>query len=86
MLASKEYYKKYPENKPERKPKKQRFNYDSISYLKELHGSDKLIDLISKQDNENYKVNFKTGKITKRRTSKSIAPEPEPVNENKAQE
>ena len=32
--------------------------------------------MINKADNENYKVDFKTGKITKKRASKSIAPNP----------
>ena len=34
--------------------------------------------MINKADNENYKVDFRTGKITKKRASKSIAPKPEP--------
>ena len=62
MLASKQFYKDHPDLKPERKAKKQRQNYDSLSYLKELHG-DKLVDMISKSNDENYNVNFKNGKI-----------------------
>ena len=38
--------------------------------------------MINKADNENYKVDFRTGKITKKRASKSIAPKPEPENNN----
>ena len=49
MLASKEYYKLHPDLKPERKEKKQKQNYDSLSYLKELYG-DKLVDMISKSN------------------------------------
>ena len=75
MLASKEFYKLHPDFKPERKAKKVKQNYDSLSYLKELHG-DKLVDMISKSNDENYNVNFKNGKITKKRVSKSIAVEP----------
>ena len=74
MLASKQFYKDHPDLKPERKAKKQRQNYDSLSYLKELHG-DKLVDMISKSNDENYNVNFKNGKITKKRASKSIVAE-----------
>ena len=80
MLASKQFYKDHPDFKPERKAKKQRQNYDSLSYLKELHGNEKLIDMIGKQNDTNYNVNFKTGKITKKRASKSIVPETQPEN------
>ena len=76
MLASKEFYKLHPDLKPERKAKKQKQNYDSLSYLKELHG-DKIIDMINKSNDENYNVNFKTGKITKKRIAKSIEVQPE---------
>ena len=38
-----------------------------ILYLKELHGNEKLIDMIGKQNDINYNVNFKNGKITKKR-------------------
>ena len=74
MLASKEFYKLHPDLKPERKEKKQKQNYDSLSYLKELYG-DKLVDMISKSNDENYTVNFKNGKISKKRVSKSIVVE-----------
>jgi hypothetical protein len=80
MLASKQYYKDHPDLKPERKAKKQKQNYDSLSYLKSLHGNEKLIDMINKQDDSNYSINYKTGKITKKRASKSVVPEStEPV-------
>lgn len=75
MLASKQYYKDHPDLKPERKAKKQKQNYDSLSYLKSLHGNEKLIEIINKQDDTNYSINLKTGKITKKRASKSIVAE-----------
>lgn len=67
MLASKEFYKLHPDLKPERKAKKQKQNYDSLSYLKTLHEHDQLINMISKSNDDNYNVNFKTGKIIKKR-------------------
>ena len=57
-----------------------------MSYLKELHGKDKLIEIINKQDDENYSINLKTGKITKKRASKSVVPESTEPVENKPQE
>ena len=75
MLASKQFYKDHPDLKPERKTKKVKQNYDSISYLKELHGNEKLINMIGKMDNEKYNVNLRTGKIIKKRQSKSTVPE-----------
>jgi len=75
MLASKQFYKDHPDLKPERKSKKVKQNYDSLSYLIDLHGNEKVVNMIGKQNDSNYSVNFKTGKITKKRVSKSLVPE-----------
>lgn len=53
-----------------------------MSYLKSLHGNEKLIDMINKQDDSNYSINYKTGKITKKRASKSVVPEDSKSVEN----
>jgi hypothetical protein len=38
--------------------------------------------MINKQDDTNYSINYKTGKITKKRVSKSVVPEDSKSVEN----
>ena len=65
----KKYYKSYPEAKP--KAQRHKLN---IYTLLEKHGKDKMLDLISKHDDDRYAVNMASGKIVKKRMHKSKEP------------
>ena len=83
MLASKQYYKSFPELRPAKKEKKQKVNYDSISYLQKTHGHQHFIQMMIKDQDPEYHVNYRNGKITKKRQYKNIPVSPPTTQEPK---
>lgn len=66
MSARKHYYREFPDEKV-KKEKKIKPNYDSLKILLELHGKEKLNNLIFHHDLPEYRVSFKHGTIQKKR-------------------